>query len=728
MTKIKKIAKAINALCTSNSDVKVTIGGDTAFSTGGRINIPFGDFSDPKFMRMANGYIDHEIGHEAETEHHTMTIIKQKYQSLGGSILNALEDARMEALQGTKYPGAKINLENLWELAIAEELIIHPSKVSNIISVVFSYILSYSRQVVCGYVNNHSVDARKIMIKSLGQDFETSLSTLIEQVQKAKSSHCAMKIAFDICELLKVKQEEQKQQQEDQSDDENQNDDPDSDDSDNDDNSNPKPTDLKDEESEDDSNEDSDDNSQSNESSDDDPNEESEDADSNDSDNDSPDDTESNDGEDSSKSEDESNDESDNANNEDGDSESANDTDDSKDDPGASDDEAGDDSNEDSDDADGESNDESDSSDSEDSKQSKTGDNDDSNGDSAASDAQGNANTDSNDDADGESGDVCDSDAGDSASKNSDDDGEFNSQLNEPALKDGDQGDLGGNDAGGMSEMEQGDSDYHKEIAELLSTMAQEVEQDSDLSEFDIDLLSSTFTLGEEVKDWRGLSNKFARTLQRVIIDNSDSLKMGSSTGRKLLDRAIASIPAGKENVFEYKEEDEFPTSSVLLLVDASGSMNGRLMNEANKTALAFAKAFQRMSIDVEVDYYGVYDENRNKNTIYQAKRFGQRLKPENFRVRASGSTPTHDALFFGFTRMVNAESDNKIIIVITDGQPDKSGVLANISDMVVKAGVKLVPIGLGTKTVFGFKESVYAKDSEEVNQALKDAIKKKLF
>ena len=77
---------------------------------------------------------------------------------------------------------------------------------------------------------------------------------------------------------------------------------------------------------------------------------------------------------------------------------------------------------------------------------------------------------------------------------------------------------------------------------------------------------------------------------------------------------------------------------------------------------------------------------------------------------------------------MSNQTQQNKIIFLITDGQPDCSNSVQMVHEKLVNAGVKVIPIGLGTKSVQGFKNSVYAANSEEVNNALKNAIKKKLF
>ena len=582
ITKVKKIAKVINTLVTSKSGVVVTVGGSTAYSVGGRINIPFGDFSDPKFMRMCHGFIDHETGHEAETEHELMAQMRARYQDFGGSILNALEDARMELKQAQRFPGAKINLENLWKDMIELQQIINPFEMAEIGRVVFSYVNNTARKLVCGYANNYSDEGYEILTQNLGKSFADQLTNLIAQAVQAKSTRDVFNISCAICELLK--QEQTKPQ--------------------------------------------SDATSESG------------------TDDESQDDSEgTGDAESESGTDDESQDDSEGT----GDAESESGTDDESQD-----------------------------------------------------DSEGTG------DAEGESG------TDDESQDESEGTVEVDAQISR-------------NLSGDVTDIEY--QDYHQQVAELLSEMA--IDEQDEMAEFtgyDIDVISEPFKKSAPVEGWKALSSKFARTLQRVIIDNSESLKMGANSGRKLMDRSIAQIPAGKKNVFEFKEENEAPVSSVELLVDASGSMDGRKMIEANKTALAFAKAFQRMGIDIEVNYFGVYDYERNKNTIYQAKRFGERLKPENFCVGASGSTPTHDALFFGLTRIVNQQSDNKIIIVVTDGQPDESSFLVDTVEMTKNTGVKIVPIGLGTQRVRGFTDSVYAETSDDVNIALKQAIKLKLF
>ena len=584
IAKVKKIAKAINALA-KNDSVQVSVGGDTAYSTGGSINIPIGDFSDPRFMKMVQGYIDHEIGHESETEHGYMAKAISIGGNLMGSILNALEDARMENSRGNIYPGARINLEVLFSIAIEDEIIPNPNDMKqNIMEVIFSYILHASRELVCGYTATHASLALSIIRQSAGDVFADGLVELLKESPSMKTTYCAFQLAEKIYNYLdqSVNNPPPKQQ--------------------------PQPGQSQD----------------------------SDDADS-------------------------------------GSSSDSNDDDDS----------------------------------------------------------QGQSDSNDDDGSQGQSG-SNDDDGSQGQSESNDDDGSSSEGSADSSSPDGNDESSSSPNSGLQGVKADLDTlhDYHEEVQDCITDKARNYD-DVDTAELQclrIDKASNATTVSFDLAGWRSLSSKFARTLQKVIIDKTETLKMASSTGRRIMRSKLASSQLGNDDVFEYREETEALDSSVMLLVDASGSMGFDNMREANKTALGFAKGFQRMGIDIEVNYYGVYNQIASRNEIYTAKEFGKKLDVSKFSVASSGTTPTEEALFYALVRMSNQTQQNKIIFLITDGQPDCGNSVQMVHEKLVNAGVKVIPIGLGTKSVQGFKNSVYAANSEEVNNALKNAIKKKLF
>ena len=652
--KLKKLAKAIGVL-TNNSGVQVTVSGDTAFSTNGRINIPHGDFSDPKYMIMCQGYIDHELGHESYTDHSFMGKANQTHPgNLVSSILNALEDARMENEISKAYPGARINLQNVWTLLVENGDIPCPSTMQDPIQIIFSYILHKGRQLICGYYKTHTDLALNIIENNCGKAFANEFELILEKLTKCNSTGDVYALSVEIYEFLQRDQD-------------------DSNDTGN--------------SSDDDSNETSDDDS--NETSDDDSNGAGNSSD-DDSDENSDDDSDENSDDDSSGAGNSSDDDSD-----------ENSDDDSNGAGNGSDDDSDENSDDDSSGAGNSSDDDSDENSDDDSNGAGNGSGDDSDDDSNGNGGNSSGNSNGAED---------DKDSSNEANKS------FTQALPGSDLSD--------------------EYEYHDAIKGALKDSAiDELNSNEEgFSDYKIDSCDiSSYVRDTYIADgWKSLSSKFARTLQRVLIDKSDSLKMSTSSGSKLLTRKLASIAAGNSNVFEYKEESEAAQSSVMLLVDSSGSMasesecGGTNMEQANKTALAFAKSFTRMGIDVEVNYFGV--EYAGLDRIYTAKKFGKKLEPRRFGVPATGTTPTHNALFHGLVNMINQPSENKIVFLITDGQANSAYLLPPMVENMKKAGVKLVTIALGNFAVYGLDDAVYAADANSVNEALKQAVKRKLF
>jgi cobaltochelatase CobT len=205
-------AKNIAPLLSGRDDIKVTISGSSAYSIGGHINLPMGDFTCPDWVAMTKGWIDHELGHERHTCHSTFKKAANISQSLK-NILNSLEDARMESKVGDEFPGAKSNLSRLVNLAMEKDLFCDPDKSEPILS----FILYHSRRHVTGQVilNDYADRAETLCRETLGDVIVDKLKSLIESTSKAKNTHDVYVISAEIFLLL----EEEKNSEDDPSDD-----------------------------------------------------------------------------------------------------------------------------------------------------------------------------------------------------------------------------------------------------------------------------------------------------------------------------------------------------------------------------------------------------------------------------------------------------------------------------------------------------------------------------
>ena len=93
--------------------IKVVFKGSGAYTDGKTIFLPStGDLSKDLIQDM-NGFCDHEVGHCRYTTMNTIDKIPPKGRSFNLSLLNALEDVRVERLMIKDYPGCVYNLDDL---------------------------------------------------------------------------------------------------------------------------------------------------------------------------------------------------------------------------------------------------------------------------------------------------------------------------------------------------------------------------------------------------------------------------------------------------------------------------------------------------------------------------------------------------------------------------------------------------------------------------------------
>jgi cobaltochelatase CobT len=91
--------------------VKVRMQGSSAYTNGTTITIPRLDLSDPVTSRMAYGYLAHESAHVRYSDFQAASRIRRRF--LLHTLVNIIEDARIERLIGRQFVGVWENLELL---------------------------------------------------------------------------------------------------------------------------------------------------------------------------------------------------------------------------------------------------------------------------------------------------------------------------------------------------------------------------------------------------------------------------------------------------------------------------------------------------------------------------------------------------------------------------------------------------------------------------------------
>ena len=93
--------------------INVVFKGNGAYTDGKTIYLPSIKDLSKELTADINGFCDHEVGHVRYTTMKTLDKIPTRGRSFNFSLLNALEDVRVERLMIKDYPGCAYNLDAL---------------------------------------------------------------------------------------------------------------------------------------------------------------------------------------------------------------------------------------------------------------------------------------------------------------------------------------------------------------------------------------------------------------------------------------------------------------------------------------------------------------------------------------------------------------------------------------------------------------------------------------
>lgn len=91
--------------------LQFSMGGSTAWSSGGKINLPALPYDNPRARKLGYGMIMHESGHEADTDYE----VWPQHDPVLASMANRLEDIRIEKNRIKAFTGAKKRLQEMTE-------------------------------------------------------------------------------------------------------------------------------------------------------------------------------------------------------------------------------------------------------------------------------------------------------------------------------------------------------------------------------------------------------------------------------------------------------------------------------------------------------------------------------------------------------------------------------------------------------------------------------------
>ncbi|WP_020563033.1 VWA domain-containing protein [Methylosarcina fibrata] len=221
-------------------------------------------------------------------------------------------------------------------------------------------------------------------------------------------------------------------------------------------------------------------------------------------------------------------------------------------------------------------------------------------------------------------------------------------------------------------------------------------------------------------------SGKIRASLQGLIQSSRYERPVNKRSGNRIDGRKLVRLSQGDSRVFERRAHKQAPNTALHLLVDASGSMNNRinqtspitLAHVAMDSAVALALALEGISgVNPAVTRF----PHGNTDNVNPLLKHGQKVRPNAsaFSAITNGGTPLHTALWYAAASVIATKEERKVIMVLTDGEPDDYDAAESVIRRCKATNIELVGVGIGIDTSHLFDYSICINNVSDLRSEL---------
>jgi cobaltochelatase CobT len=216
-----------------------------------------------------------------------------------------------------------------------------------------------------------------------------------------------------------------------------------------------------------------------------------------------------------------------------------------------------------------------------------------------------------------------------------------------------------------------------------------------------------------------GESGRLRASLQGLVQSSRLRRPMYKRAGNRVEGNRLFRIVAGDARVFVRRSHQSAPNTAMHLLVDRSPSMNGRVTDDRGNTVGSRIDLAWEASIALSLALEGIPGVNpavtafpgRNGagDRIFRVQDHGQRTRQRAayFGFGTDGGTPLAEGLWYAASRLLACQEPRKILLALTDGEPDDRDAARDILSRCSTSGIEVVGIGLGIEVGHLFERSI---------------------
>jgi cobalamin biosynthesis protein CobT len=220
-------------------------------------------------------------------------------------------------------------------------------------------------------------------------------------------------------------------------------------------------------------------------------------------------------------------------------------------------------------------------------------------------------------------------------------------------------------------------------------------------------------------------SGKIRASLQGLVQSSQRNRTVTKRSGNRIDGRKLSRLVQGDSRIFERSTHKTAPNTALHLLVDGSSSMHtlvpglsARRIDVAMESAMALALALEGIhGVNPAVTRFPFADTGN----VVPLLKHGQKVRAHvsAFSSITSGCTPLASALWYAASAVLGTSEERKIIMVLTDGEPDDIDSVRSIIRRCESAGIEFIGVGIFLDTSHLFKHSICINDISELRSEL---------
>lgn len=242
--------------------------------------------------------------------------------------------------------------------------------------------------------------------------------------------------------------------------------------------------------------------------------------------------------------------------------------------------------------------------------------------------------------------------------------------------------------------------------------------------------------------------------LQGLVQASQDQPTGAQRRGTRLDGQRLTRALFGETRIFDRHVERVQPNAAIHLLGDCSGSMKRVVATPSspiNGEEAAPARTYLDIALEASMALALALEGIRGCNPavsafpgpaahgggnpvrVYELLRHGQKVRQaaDKFVLQASGGTPMAEGMMYAIVELLQQREEKKILMVVTDGQPEKPERVQNLVARCLASGITVIGIGIGTEAAGVsqlFPISTVINDIKDLRGALFGIVRKELI